>query len=349
MKRTLNLLIFTLLFGSFPGCDRPDHSQNNTGLIRVKVGKASVTQVLTKNYVGIVEASVSVPLSFSVTGAVMKVLVNEGEQVNKGDLLASLNPGSYLHAMEMAVAKEKQAEDAYRRLSELYHKGSLPEIKFIEVETGLIQATAASELTRKNLADCDLYAPVSGLIGRRSIEPGENVVPYQTVFTLVNTAHLDVKVSIPEKEIAGIRIGDQATITVPALGNVVFDGKVIRKGVMAQPLAHTYDVIIRIISNDKRLLPGMVCRTELYPEKGKSFALIPIKVVQTDSKGNRYILKPDASGRKVCRKTITLGELQGLHVEVTDGLIPGEEYISEGYQHLDTTMNIQILNQDEKK
>jgi len=349
MNKSLILPLFLALITVILGCARKDPTSGNAGPVKVIVQKARAVNGSSKHYIGIIEESLSVPLSFPVSGTVEKVLVKEGQQVKHGELLASLDSRSYRNTLDMAEAKEIQAEDAHKRLSELYRKGSLPEVKFIEVETGLTQARAAAELAQKNLADCNLFAPAGGIIGRRSLEPGENAVPFQTVFTLVNVEQVDIKVAIPEKEIAGIAIGDEATITVPALNDEVFSGKVNLKGVMAQPISHTYDIKIQLRNQDHQLLPGMVCRVDFSGDDQRSLAVIPVQVIQTDGNGNRYILKPNASGDKVSRQSITTGALLGLDVVIITGLQPGEEYVAEGYQHIDTTMNIQILKKDEKR
>ena len=62
-------------------------------------------------YSGTIEESVSIPLNFTVMGTVTKVLVSEGDQVQKGQLLAVVNDASYRNSYEMALATEKQAED----------------------------------------------------------------------------------------------------------------------------------------------------------------------------------------------------------------------------------------------
>jgi RND family efflux transporter MFP subunit len=343
MKKAGFTLILPVLSLLMPGCHRQQDKTGEKEGCRVRVETVKHIPMTKNTYIGVVEASVSTPLSFQVTGTVEQVFVHEGETVYAGQLLASLDDRSYRDALSIAEAKEMQAEDAWKRLSELHRKGSLPEIKYVEIESGVSQARAAASLARKNLNDCKLMSPRVGVIGKRSVEPGENIIPYQTVFTLLNTDQLDVKISVPEQEIAGITSGEKADITVAALENMQFTGNVLRKGVIAQPISHTYDAMIRIQQKEPRLLPGMVCRVEFQTEKREASFTIPVQVVQTDGEGIRYILVPDETGTKVCRREVTTGELIGLDVVITEGLAQGDRYISEGYQQLDTTMNIQIL------
>ena len=83
-----------------------------------------------------------------------------------------LDATSVRSSYDAAKAALVQAEDAYRRMEELHAKGSLPEIKWVEVQSKLQQARSMEEMARKNLKDCKLYAPFSGVIADKSVEVG---------------------------------------------------------------------------------------------------------------------------------------------------------------------------------
>lgn len=86
---------------------------------------------LYQTYIGEIKEEYSSFLSFSVSGNVERIYVNEGEYVSKGTLLASLNKENLQSTYEASLAMLKQAKDGYNRLHKLYEKGSLPEIQWI--------------------------------------------------------------------------------------------------------------------------------------------------------------------------------------------------------------------------
>ena len=90
-----------------------------------------------RNYVGTVEESLAVSLGFGGMGTVERVLVSEGERIRKGQLLAVLDGSTAQNAYEVAKSTLHQAQDAYDSLKPLHDKGSITDIQFIEVETGL--------------------------------------------------------------------------------------------------------------------------------------------------------------------------------------------------------------------
>jgi multidrug efflux pump subunit AcrA (membrane-fusion protein) len=121
-----------------------------------------------RNYTGTVEESTAISLGFSSLGTVEQVFVSEGQRVQKGQLLAILNSASAQSSLDAVQATLSRAQNAYDRMVKLHDNGSLPDIKFVEVESGLQQTKSMAAIARKNLDDCKLYAPRSGVIATRS-------------------------------------------------------------------------------------------------------------------------------------------------------------------------------------
>lgn len=301
--------------------------------------KITPTQSISSwNYVGTVEESTAVSLSFSLTGMVEEVYVSEGQQVKKGQLLAKLNTASVENAHKIALAKLQQAQDAYDRLVKVHQGGSLPDIKFVEVETGLQQAKSMEQIARKNVEDCKLYAPRSGIIAERKIEVGANVLPSIPAFKLVSVEKVLVKIPIPENEISMVSTGQKAVVEVPALNNAVFNGKIEMKGVVANSISHTYEVKISIDNPQSQLLPGMVCKVFLTEEKESAKIVVPNGVVQISPDGRHFVWL--AKGDTAQRHFIETAGLSGNGVVVSNSLSENDLIIVEGFHKISEGMKI---------
>lgn len=196
-------------------------------------------------------------------GTVKKIYVDLGERVTQGKLIAEIDPTSIRSSYDAAKSTLEQAEDAYKRMKLLHDKGSIAEMKWIEVQSKLQQARSMEEVARKNLKDCKLYAPYSGVISEKNIEAGQNVMPGVPVAQLVGVQDLKVKISVPETEIANIQKNQKAKIMISALGNSSFEGVVAEKGIVANTLSRSYDVKIHIDHPSKDIMPGMVTEVVL--------------------------------------------------------------------------------------
>ena len=241
-----------------------DKGQAADEAVRVEVTRVkAATADRTSRYSGTVEEENGSLLSFAVGGTVSRVLVDEGDRVGKGQLIATLDTEQLTHNHTSAQAALAQAEDTYRRMEELHGKGSLPEIKWVEAQTALQRARASEQMARKQLADCRLYAPFSGVISKKFAEKGQNVGAGTQIAKLVAVGRMKVKISVPESEIAQISIGQKADVTIEAIGGASMQATVTEKGVAADPLSRSYDVKLSLPKADRKLLPGMVADVAL--------------------------------------------------------------------------------------
>ncbi|MFD2962335.1 MULTISPECIES: efflux RND transporter periplasmic adaptor subunit [Olivibacter] len=301
-----------------------------------------------QEYIGTVESENTVDVSFLVLGTVERMFVTEGQKVSKGQILASLNKSSLQSAYNMTAASLKQAEDAHKRMTAMYQSGSLPEIKYIEIQTQLEQAKANEAIARKNLGDGTVHAPQSGVISRRYVEPGASVMPGTPIYQIMDIGTVKVKVAIPENEISLINTGSACEIKIAALNNETFQGTVIEKGVSANPISHTYDIKIKINNASGKIMPGMVGKAYLINSSvnDESTILVPVKAVQVDHTGKRFVWLKNKEG-KALYKEVTLGRLHGNGVVIESGLQEGDELITEGYQNIGNGTSVIVKNENQ--
>lgn len=283
-------------------------------------------------YVGVIEAENSAALSFPVAGTVTRLTCDEGERVTRGELLAELDPTSARQTWEAARAALEQARDASSRLQQLYDAKSLPEIQWIEAQTRLRQAESACEIAAKNLNDCKLYAPFSGVVGQKRASVGETAVPAVPVLTLLEIDRVKVRFSVPEQEIARITRDSRVRVTVPALGDSLFVAGSPEKGAVANPSAHTYDVRAGVANRRGELLPGMVCRVQVMPAGAVEEIAVPVRAVQQAGDGSRYVWRVE--GDSVVRADVRTGRFVENGVVIEQGLRAGDRIVIDGMQKI---------------
>ena len=324
-------------------CVRKDKGFDGTPApVKVEVIQVGAeTGSSSSRYSGTVEEENGTILSFATAGTVEGVFFKEGQRVSKGQLLATLNSTQARNLYDAAKASLAQATDACRRMKELHDKGSLPDIKWVDAQTALDQARSAERVAAKSLADCRLYAPFSGVIADKSVERGQNVAPGSPVGRLVTVGELKVKVSVPETEIDGIALGQQATVSIAALGGRSYTGKVSEKGILADPMSRSYDVKIRISNSDGKLMPGMVADVALTSGSPRATAcVVPADVVMLDENNREFVWL--AQGGKAAKRFVTCGDYTPYGVTVASGLTAGDCIISAGQQKVSQGTRIKV-------
>lgn len=315
--------------------------QSVSSVVDVKTAVVNISpSPTTKSYVGTVEESESSQLSFASMGTVSIVLVAEGDFVRKGQTMAMLDQTTLRNTYYMAKSTLRQAQDAYKRMSMLYKKGSLPEIKYIEIQTKLAQAESSERIARKNLTDGVLRAPFSGYVAEKMVDAGSNVVMGMGCFKLVKIDKVKVKISVPENEIANIRKGQTVNMSVSALGGKMFSGSVSEKGVQANPLSHTYDVKVELNNVNHELLPGMVANVEVSRGCGTKNIVIPQEAVLVDADGT-FVWT--VRGGKAHRQSVVSKDVNNQGTIIDSGLEEGAEVVVSGQSKISEGTKVKVL------
>ena len=327
------IVVLAMLIAVTAACSNHQRDEIK-GEQKIKVRTALVQSV--KNdyrlgYSGTVEASQVIPLSFRTIGTVEQIYVEVGDVVRKGQVLATLDETELQNIYDAALAKYKQAEDAYNRLKQVHDQGSLPEIRWVEMQTDLEQARSSMELSKNNLDKCKLTSPVDGIVGRRNIEPGQSSVSLTSApIELVKIESVFVKISVPENEINKLSNGQKAVITVSALDGKTYEGTVTHISPVAELMSRTYTVKISVNNTGRELKPGMVCDVSLGFETSTSILVVPSKAVTKDDAGNTYVFVVSSDNKTVKKQLITVGRYYDSGIEVIQGLTEGQTIVSEG-------------------
>ena len=306
---------------------------NPVAVTTVTVKKEKVITAL--RYSGTIEAYQSIPLNFQTTGTVQDVLVDAGDIVHKGQLLATIDQSDARNMYEITLSQYQQAKDAYDRLKTVHTQGSLPEIKWVEMESKLEQAQSSLNLAKNNLDKCSLYAPVNGMVGHRNTEPGMSAISLSSApIELVDIRQVYVKISVPENEVSRIVKGMKASFTVSALNDKEFKGEVANVSPVADRISRTYEAKILVQNPDLALKPGMVCDVKMETTMEKELVLVPNQSVSKDHENNAFVFVVDPSAKRVRKQVIKTGQFQDSGLEVVDGLEAGQLIVNEGKEKL---------------
>lgn len=290
---------------------------------------------------GELEADVSVAVSFRTLGTVQKVLVSEGQAVRAGQVLAVLDGGFQKDQLASAQAKVLQAEDAWNRLAPMHKNGTVPEIKWVEVETDRAQARSMVSTALRGVEDATLRAPLSGIVAKRSVEPGEQAPVGLPAFTIVQTGTMLATVPVAEKDVACLRSGAPARVRVDAIGQEL-SGKVREIGIEANPLTRTYKVKVAIPNPKGLLRVGMVSEVRLRVPGGRPAVLVPAAAVLVDAADHRFVwVETDGVVR---RRLVRVCGFLKEGVAVDSGLSAGERGVVSGTPMLSDGLHVRVGN-----
>lgn len=328
------------------GCDNAAASNNSKAAghlgIPVKIqeyGKEQGEAVL--EFSGTLQENRMVPIAFQVGGRAQSVHVQDGDTIGAGQLIATLDSASLQNAYRLSEAKLIQALDAHKRMQPLHDSGAVPEVKWVEMETGLAQAQAMASLARKDLDDTRLLAPVGGIVVHRDLEVGQSVMPGVPVLSLVDPHYLDAVFTVAETEVLYLRKGQTMRISLPGNGAEGLVGQVTEVGIQADMFSRNYPVRVRLDNKAGMLRLGMACHGVLeLPGSAAAQMVLPVQAVLERPDGTRYVYVVQ-DGKAVAR-AVRLGGFLGKGLRVLEGLSPGDQVVVEGAHGLTNGLAVKI-------
>ena len=327
--KTLTPMVIVLLVLSSCGKEKEEEKRETPPqkVSVYQVGGAAQQQQM--RYSGTIEPDNTAQIGFAVGGVVNNVSVQEGQHVRQGQLLASIDATEYTNSLAIANAGLEQAEDLYKRLHELYEKGSLPAKDFIDIKAKVAQARANKNISAKRIADSRLYAPMSGIVTRRSVERGSMAAPGVPAFTIIKTDQVYAMFSVPESEVGSLKSGMSGKVFIPTLRDTV-SGKISIINPAADAVSRTYSVKLRLANPEQKLLPGMLTETIISTGKTVEALVVPAKAVIRDADNISFVYTVNEA-KKAVKKRVTTGSLTGnSEVVIKDGIKPGDTIITSG-------------------
>jgi membrane fusion protein (multidrug efflux system) len=287
-------------------------------------------------------------VAFQVPGRAVRVLPREGDPVHKGQVLADLDSENLSHALEAAHAQVEaaraganQADQEFRRMKQLFDTQSLAPNDFAKFTAArdasreqLRQAVAGEGVARKNLTEAKLVAPINGFIARRMVEPGVMVNAGQPVFEIAALDPIEVNVGVPETDVNLVKVGQSATITVPALPGRTFQGKVRLVNISADSATRTYMTRIVVPNHDRELKAGMVAEVSITGTRKLDMLLVPTEAVVRDPQGATQVFQYFPDQQRVYSKRVEVGAVYGRSVQVRSGLTGNESIVVAGQNSL---------------
>ncbi len=343
-KLAFRVFPMTFLMAALSACGHDSTQKDNAkDPVRVKtmtVANNGVEERFT--YSGTVEEESGTVVSFSAAGTIKSLTVSEGDRVTKGQLIATLDDGSLRSAYDIAAATLDQAKDAYRRMKLLHDANSLPDIKWVEVQSKLSHAESAEKIARIALDDAKLYAPVSGVISEKAASVGQTTAPGMPVVKIVDIHAVKVAISVPENEISKFAAGATASITTNAAPGTTYEGKLVEKGVSANPLSRTYAVKYHVDNQGGLLLPGMICDVATSNATSTDGIMLPASAVLLSADNTNFVWL-DSMDIAV-RRAVQPGEMLPEGIMITSGLANGDKVIVAGAEKVSQGMKVTSIN-----
>jgi RND family efflux transporter MFP subunit len=344
--RLIRLSVISLASLILLSCSKEKKNQTDAPVNSIAVVTSTVEKRQSDRQISIsgnIEGDKTVRIGFLVAGKISYIAAEEGQKINKGQLVSSLEATNYAIGKELADVQVAQTQDEYQRLKIMHDRKSISDSDFSKITHGLEQAKAQQKLQAKNLSDTRLYSPISGVLLKKNAEVGEITAAGTPLFVISDISTVKAIAYIPESELQHVRIGQEANVLVSSLGEN-FKGKITEVGSAADPSSRAFTVKITIQNPKQSIRPGMIAEAKINSDVKTEFLAIPTESVLRNLNNQNIVYVVDKVKNKAFERKVSLGALTDNYIEIVAGLNPGDVIVTSGQNKLTDGADV-VVNQ----
>jgi RND family efflux transporter MFP subunit len=359
-------------FGGFGGPGGNQRPPMTVELASVKRADMSQEIMVVGNLIG----QATVEATPKVNGRLESVSVRMGDRVARGQRLAKIEDDELLEQIKQAEAsfavaaatiRQREADLGLSRTNlersrNLFERQLIPKQTFDDAEARYQAAQAQLDLAKAqyqqsqaridelkiNLANTTITSPVTGFIGKRTLDPGAWVGPNSVFLSVVDISVVRMVANVVEKDLRRMSQGLPTRVEVDAFPGETFAGRVAHVAPVLDPATRTAQVEIEVPNSDFRLKPGMYARVNFKVEQHDNTLVVPASaVVDYGGKRGVFMANKGERGNTATFKPIAVGIVDQTHAEVESGLDEGENVVTTGAGALREGDRIVLAGDDE--
>ena len=350
------IALISTLSAALAGCSE-EKSETAEVVRPVKVVEiAQADNVRQLSYSGAVRARTEMNLGFRVSGKIVERVVNVGDRVKVGDLLARIDPTDYELAVRSASANldaaERQVETVELvrdRAKQLLARKFASQAQFDQAVLSYNQAVATRDAAKSALSQAknqvvytSLVADRPGIVTTINADVGQVVGSGTPVATVAVEGEKEVQVAVPETEISNFKAGLPVKVGIWSDAGLSLDGTVREVAGSADQQSRTFSVRVSL-PNDQRVLLGMTATIEASAGNGVSFVSVPLSAL-AEKDGYPIVWVVDRGTETVRSRPVTLADFTTNGVRVTEGLKVGDLVVAAGTQFMTDDLKVTISN-----
>jgi len=281
--------------------------------------------------VGTTRAWEAVNITSETSGRVSAINFKEGQRVEAGHLLVELDAEAEKAQLQELKALRDDAERQLDRSRQLLSSRNVAPARVDELRAALAAANARVNRVESLVEDKQIRAPFAGVVGLREVSLGAVVDDNRVITTLDDLSQLRLDFSVPERFLGQLKTGVPLAARSAAFPDRTFQGSVDEINTRIDPATRSVRVQGRLPNDDGALLPGMFLNVSLVLAERPDAVVIPEQaLIPIGDKQYVYVVAND----KAERREVTTGVRRRGEVEITRGLTPGEQVVTEGVQRL---------------
>ncbi|MCL1077585.1 efflux RND transporter periplasmic adaptor subunit [Parashewanella spongiae] len=345
--RSYSLILAIALSGALTACSKGDAEEKKEETYAIPVETAIVTTGDVGSFystTATLEAPEEAEVVTRVAGLIEQLHTEEGMQVKKGQLLATIDSRRQLYQYQQSEAEVKVIEQELERLNKMTNKQFISADSISKLQYNLQAATAQRDLAKLQLTESEVRSPIDGVIAKRFVKAGNMIKEFEPLFHVVRQDELHAIVHLPEQQLSNLKIDQQASVSSTLNPDYRASANVIRISPVVDATSGTFKVTLLLPNADNQFKSGMFTRTELQYDTHQQVTVVPYNALVNQD--NNYAIYVIDNG-KANQKDVTIGYQQDGLVEILSGVNLGEQIVIRGQHNLKDQSDVEVINSAE--
>ncbi len=283
------------------------------------------------------------------SGILQQIYVKEGQNVSKGQVLATIDDGGLSQQVAQLQIQADLAKTTFERQERLWNQKIGSEIQYLQAKSNYEAQSRAVNQMKIQLGKTAVKAPFSGVIDDIITQQGSVVAPGQSqLMRIVSLNNMYIEVDVPENYINDVTKNKNVIVEFPVLDKVL-NAKIRQAGNFINPANRSFKIEVAVPNKDKSIKPNLTAKLKINDYTNKKALLIPQSIISENANGEQYVYvvtdQNSENEAHVKRVIIQTGKTQGDVIEVLSGLENGSEIIKEGARSVREGQTVKIINQ----
>lgn len=294
---------------------------------------------------GVIEPIRRVGVNSQIASALVSVRVEEGDVVEEGQILATLDERELAAQVASAEANFRIAESTYRRTEQLRDRQIVTQAEYDRDFAAYLTTEAQLEQLKTRLGYATVRAPLNGVITEKLVEAGDVVGNQTRLFTVADVSTMVVRVQVSELDVVDLAAGDDVDVAFDAFPGRPFEGRVRRVFPSADPESRLVPVEVELRGEGAELArPGFLARATFALSERANTLLVPSSALVTAGGGSTAVFVVDENQAR--RRAVTTGLTSEGRIEVLTGLTEGELVVTSGATMVRDGGAVRMVNRD---
>lgn len=296
---------------------------------------------------GSVESADMAAAAAEVPGRIVRIAVEEGDQVRSGQLIAELDLEQINKQIAELDKSLELAEEVFARQERLWNQNIGSEIQYLEAKNNVERLRKSKETLEFQLTKSKIYAPIGGIVDKVNLKAGELAMTGSPIVDIHSINRLQVVAELPESYLQTVKRGNRVLISYPSI-NYEQEAPISLIGSTIDPNNRTFKIEVNTGNPGGRLKPNLLAIVKVKEFEQDDAIVLPLSLIQQEVGGQKYVMtvgEGKGGVPQAVKVKVTTGESYDGKILVTSGLTGTEQVVDRGARGLGEGELLEITNE----